>query len=118
MHMFLTPPPCPALLVWRLNPGPPVWLAGSVSLVSAPSPHFFLLYTGKHEGLQAPILTGGRYRRLSSSCPMFEHAFLGLAPSPLLYPSFLRVFDDPVGRRWSLASKAGRCSETSHCVDG
>lgn len=36
---------------------------------------------------------------------MFEHAFLGLAPGSLLYPSFLGVFDDPVGRRWSLTSK-------------
>lgn len=44
--------PCPpALLVWSLNPGTPVWLAGTVSLGSVPSPQFFLLYTGKHEGL-------------------------------------------------------------------
>ena len=51
----------PTLLVWGLNRGPPVWLAGAVSLVSVPRPHFFLSYTGKHEELQAPILTGGCY---------------------------------------------------------
>lgn len=33
----------PALLVGGLNPGTPVWLVGTTSLGSVPSPHFFLV---------------------------------------------------------------------------